>query len=81
MTSKVEDLAAQVDDVEQDALFFDNRLADVESTMVTAHNASVFAEKDYRCIMFGGDLILQYFQHHGAAGVRCLLADWSALFR
>ena len=46
MTSKVEDLAARVEDVEQDTSFFDNRLADVESTMVTAHNAFVFAEKD-----------------------------------
>ena len=35
MTTKVEDLAALMDAVEQDALFFDDRLADVESTMVT----------------------------------------------
>ena len=41
MTTNVEDLAARVDAVEQDASFFDNRLTDVESTMVTAHNASV----------------------------------------
>ena len=81
MTSKVEDLAARVEYVQQDASFFDNRLADVESTMVTAHNASVFAEKDYRRIMLGGVPILQYFQHHGAAGVHRLLADWSASFR
>ena len=81
MNTTVEDLDAQVDAVEQDASFFDDRLADVESTMVTAHNASVFAEKDYRQVMLGGDPILQYFQHHGAAGVRRLLADWSASFR
>ena len=49
--------------------------------MDTVHNASVFAEKDYKRIMLGGDPILQYFQHHGAAGVRCLLEDWSASFR
>ena len=49
--------------------------------MVTAHNASVFTEKDYRCVMLGGDPILQHFEHHGAAGVHCLLADWSVSFR
>ena len=81
MTTTVEDLAAQVDAVEQDTLFFDDRLADVESTMVTVHNASVFAEKDYRQIRLGGDPILQYFQHHGTVGVRRLLADWSGSFR
>ena len=81
VTSRVEDLAARVEDVEQDASFFDDRLADVEFSMVTAQNASVFAEKDYRCVMLGGDPILQYFQHHGADGVRRLLADWSASFR
>ena len=32
MTSKVEGLAARMEAVEQDALFFDDRLADVEST-------------------------------------------------
>ena len=81
MTTKVEDLVDRVDPVEQDALFFDDRLADVEFAMVTAHNASMFAEKDFRRIMLGGDPILRYFQHHGAAGVRRLLADWSTLFR
>ena len=59
MTSKVEDLAARVEDVEQNTLFFENRLADVESTMVTAHNASVFAEKDYRRVLLAGNPILQ----------------------
>ena len=59
MTTKVEDLAARVDTIEQDASFFDDRLADEESTMVTAHNASVFAEKDYWRVMLGGDPILQ----------------------
>ena len=31
MTSKVEDLAAWVEDVEQDSLFLDDKLADIES--------------------------------------------------
>ena len=70
-----------MEDLEQDASFFDDRLADVEFSMVTAQNASVFAEKDYRRVMLGGDPILQYFQHHGADGVHRLLADWSASFR
>ena len=70
-----------MEQVEQDAVVVQDMVDEVRNDLVASQNALVYAERDHRRIMLGGDEILKYFSAQGADGVRRLLSAWSDSYR